>query len=265
MSSNTVLGILGLAAVASLAYSLTKEEEKEDYMFDLTYRTVPQVQKLSNNDMLFTRGQYQPTLAPRVFDGVSDYVRNGTADINNQGYNPRMPLGNSGCKLGTVENYSQIANTVSKGVVPEKVQQERQFSTEYVNTLPVGTMTDMDPSGNVEQVAVYDRFVYTTQMPARNKAGVNYFAGDLAIAPLTTSVFGNPDCSPGTDLQQGALFVMGGTDNDNSKNLLALQQSYKGGGMTTFSGVSLNESRNAYGQPLASGLTTQVGVTGFPY
>jgi hypothetical protein len=191
-------------------------------------------------------------------------MENGTADINVQGYNPQRPLGSGGC---SVESYSKLAGSVTKenyGVVPQSTQVQAQFN-DYVNELPVGTMTEMDPSSEVEQVAVYDRFVYTTNRPQTWRGGVNMFAGDLPIMPLTTSVFGNTANSvPGTDLAQGALFAIGGVDNQTSKQLLALQQQYKGGGLVSFSGVNLTEPRTALEEPLASGLRTQVGVTSFP-
>lgn len=268
MNSNTVLGILGVAAVASLAYSLTSQPEKEDFIFDLTYRTIPEVVKTSDSNYLMTRGQYQGMQPYRMYSGVSDYMLNGTADVNLQGYNPERPLGTGGCKVSTVENYKNIANSVTtekyEAVVPQAQQVQAQFN-DYVNELPIGTMTEMDPAGNVEQVAVYDRYVFTTQHPHNWVGGVNYFAGDLPIEPLTTSVFFNTaNAVPGTDLAQGALFVMGGVDNQTSKQLLSLQQKYKGGGLTTFAGVNLTEPRNMYEEPLASGLTTQVGVTSFP-
>lgn len=91
---------------------------------------------------------------------------------------------------------------------------------------------------------IYDRLIYANAR-SRLKFGSDYIRGDLPIVPVlpdsnpeSLSWF-RPACNPRTDLNFGALNVLGGQDNGTQHELLALMQQCSAGTLGAFSGQAV--------------------------
>lgn len=138
--------------------------------------------------------------------------------------------------------------------------------TEVTDMLPMGDMTTMgDPAtGEATQTINYQNFMYANQRSRYVQHG-DWFRGDLAITPCETGWF-RPSVHPNIDLRQGALAVMGGIDNETSKDLFNLQNASVGGTLQSFAGVSSStlippgqKTVTTYGTPIPD-----VTVTSYP-
>lgn len=139
-------------------------------------------------------------------------------------------------------------------------------------TIPVGDMTTINADGTVTQPIIYDRFIYANQQ-SRLRAQGDPIRGDLAIVPCNNGWF-NPAVNPNIDLQEGALNVMGGINNETAKSLGNLIYASSGGSETVFAGadmagqfgprgaMNLNMG-NQFNTSLSAG-QRDVGVTSFP-
>jgi len=101
-----------------------------------------------------------------------------------------------------------------------------------VNGLPVGTMNMMDPDGDMQQVIVYDRQMYSLGK-SRLRALGDHIRGDLPIVPSNSYGWFAVSANPHTDLNQGALNVI--AEPTSNADLLALQMQSRAG--TTFGGM----------------------------
>lgn len=130
------------------------------------------------------------------------------------------------------------------------------------SSLPIGTMSTMDASGNVDQFVAFNRI-----MVANNKSRLRSLGdpirGDLAIVPCQTGWFSvYPQLN--IDLQAGAMRVMNG-DGASNNDLLNLMVQASGSSQSSFSGVNLSDELtpakvNMAGSSL-SGLSQAVGGT----
>ena len=132
-------------------------------------------------------------------------------------------------------------------------------------TLPIGTMTTMDPEGNIQQAVVMNRLM-NTNMKSRKVQGADFIRGDLMITPCVGEWF-NVHPTINTDLRAGAMQVLNGNGESNAK-LMELLVNASGGARTTFGGVNLAESQNVNLTPQLKSSLTQgantVQVTSFP-
>lgn len=124
--------------------------------------------------------------------------------------------------------------------------------------LPVGDMTALNALGGVEQPVVYDRFLWANQKSKLYAQG-DYIRGDLPIVPASTGWF-RPSVHPHIDLNQGALSVMGGSDNTTQRVLHELQNAASGGVQNVFGGINYSDQK--IGQHEAA--RNDVTVTAFP-
>ena len=144
-------------------------------------------------------------------------------------------------------NYHEIINDISN---------DKNGNIEILDSIPVSDMTTMNALGQSEQMVVYDRLIYANKK-SRNRALGDFFRGDLAIVPHEGDWF-RTSAHPNTDLQPGALAVMGGVDNENTKKLASLIGSTSA--EPTLSGVSMASFKNVNtGSQLAN-----INVTAFP-
>lgn len=270
MDSKTLMNIFGVVALGSLAIGYMNKTQ-EDYIQDITYSTFREAVPLQSTDFVMSKGQYQANVAPRaVGNGLEKAVYNNLPDVAYMGVDPASPMVTQGCKVKPF-SAQQMAGMVTKEnfdpANPLAVQQAT-FSLPndaYIDSVPVGTMDTIQPDGQVEQVVVYDRFMMTNYGSNTLRGGVNYIAGDIPIAPLENSVFGNPsNATPATDLFQGALFAIAGVDNSTAKDLYSLTSKYKGGTQRTFAGATVADQKIFKQAAAASGVSTDVVVTAFP-
>lgn len=120
--------------------------------------------------------------------------------------------------------------------------------------------------GTVKQPIIYDRYIYANRN-SRLRGQGDPIRGDLPIAPMTGNWFVPSGAfeGPNVVLQQGAMNVMGGVNNETSTQLSNLIYNSSGRTNTTIGGVDLSNysmSNSFYGTTTAG--TGDVAVTAFP-
>lgn len=121
--------------------------------------------------------------------------------------------------------------------------------------IPVGDMTTVNDAGDTENPIIYDRYIFANRNYRLRSLG-DMIRGDLPIVPNKTGWF-NVSANPNTDLNQGALNVMGGLDNSTAKAMATLMAQHTG--ETTVGGINMTQ------QQLSSlGVDGGVQVAAFP-
>lgn len=139
--------------------------------------------------------------------------------------------------------------------------------------LPIGTMSTMDGSGNVDQFIAFNRIMpANTKSSSRLRAGGDPIRGDLAIVPCQSGWFSvYPDIA--RDVQEGAMNVLAGAGGggETYNNLMRLITTASGGAQTALGGVNLADSlpqmQVNMGTSQATRLSAAMGdvnVTAFP-
>lgn len=122
-----------------------------------------------------------------------------------------------------------------------------------------------DQDGTAKQPIVYDRFMYANRNSRLRGLG-DPIRGDLPIAPLSGGWFVPSGAfeGPNVVLQQGAMNVMGGVNNETSRQLADLVYNTSGGTAKTIGGVDM--SNYSMGTFFRSGASAggDVAVTSFP-
>lgn len=133
-----------------------------------------------------------------------------------------------------------------------------------VDSLPVGNMTTLNASGEVTQPIIYDRYIFANRNSRLRSQG-DWIRGDLPIVPCNQGWF-NVHPNPNLDLNQGAMNVLGGVENETSRALADLIYSSSGNTDTTIGGVDLSLSNlNSSQQYQGSiGGRRDVSISGFP-
>lgn len=173
----------------------------------------------------------------------------------------------------TKENYGSCSNNMISSNVPQANYSASNYGTKLAS-LPrrqvVSQVRSEVPQqalkvnalGQMEQPEcnpiVYDRFIYANQKN-RNLVGADFLRGDIPITPQPSQWF-SVAANPQTMLREGALAVMGGLDNNTTKELLALKSASSGGLVDTGSGVNFTVQKSMYGSTAGRGLK----VSAFP-
>ena len=132
------------------------------------------------------------------------------------------------------------------------------------SSLPVRDMTAMNASGDNVQPIVYDRYIYANRN-SRLRCQGDWIRGDLPIMPCNTGWF-QVSVQPNIDLNQGAMNVMGGINNETSKGLADIIYKTSGNAETAIAGVDMSNHVNMstmFGGGLTAG-QGDVNVTSFP-
>lgn len=236
---------------------------------------------VANNRINFiSTPSFQSLLAPRFNSvGYRPFISYSLAPYSQQGV-PCNPLGYKDVATPTKESFTNIkcgqcggqcgasvcnqsgmynANIAQVGVnnVKSTLNYETQLGESSManinlnmdDTLPVGTMTGVEG-----EPIVYDRFIFA-QKRSRTVKDADFIRGDLAIQPEATGWF-RPSVNVLTDLRQGAMNVIGGYNNDTSKDLAGLISTASAGTMNIIGGVDLTTELSNTGQ--------DVSVTAFP-
>jgi hypothetical protein len=140
-----------------------------------------------------------------------------------------------------------------------------------VNGWPTDTIAELDQAsfmtqdGEMVQPIVYDRFIYANRN-SRLRGQGDPIRGDLPITPMTGNwMIPRDSFNPNQVLQQGAINVMAGVNNETSNSLANLIYNTSGGTETTIGGVDMtqmNMSHQVYGA--ASAAQGDIQVTSFP-
>lgn len=174
---------------------------------------------------------------------------------------PKIPLDphNPYSASYTNGDYNQVLNTV--------------VASGSVDGWPTSTVAELDQAsfltqdGEMKQPIVYDRYMYANRN-SRLRGQGDPIRGDLPIVPISGNWF-IPSAAAGNNvnqvLQQGAMNVLGGINNETSNALANLVYNASGGVDTTIGGVDMaqtNMSHQVYGA--ASAAMGDVQVTAFP-
>jgi hypothetical protein len=154
-------------------------------------------------------------------------------------------------------NYNQVLNmAVGAGSVDG-------WPTDTVAELNQASFLTQD--GEMKQPIVYDRYMYANRN-SRLRGQGDPIRGDLPIVPISGNWFVSSYArEPQITLQQGAMNVMGGVNNETNNSLANLIYNASGGTDTTIGGVDMaqtNMSHQVYGAAAAA--QGDVMVTSFP-
>jgi hypothetical protein len=142
-------------------------------------------------------------------------------------------------------NYNQLLyNDVLEGLQP--------LSDQFA----IGNMEMIGMDGNTEQPIVYDRLMFANRNSRLRSQG-DFIRGDLPIVPCNTGWF-QVAANPVLDLQQGAMFVLGGIDNSPTQQLAAMFNDSNGS--TTMAGINMSSQQLS---SIGAGMN-DITVTAFP-
>ena len=127
-------------------------------------------------------------------------------------------------------NYNKTLNDVYNG--------KKNLKYSHAN-LPVGDMTTVNSIGEVDQPVVYDRYMFAN-LGSNLRSQGDFIRGDLPVVPNNNGWF-NVSVRPNIDLQQGALNVMGGINNETTQQLADLIYTTSGNYKTAIAGVSMDD------------------------
>jgi hypothetical protein len=171
-----------------------------------------------------------------------------------KGYNPELD-GQAGYTNG---DYSDVASSAGYG---NTGQQEAEYP-DTMSMIPVGDMTTINAAGDVQSPVVYDRHVYANRNSKLRGLGC-HLRGDLPIAPCSGEWF-RPSVQPHIDLQEGALNVMGGFDNETNNALSKLMFHSSGGADQTLGGIDLNNTNMSNQFSTSIGPVSDISVSAYP-
>ena len=122
--------------------------------------------------------------------------------------------------------------------------------------IPVGDMTTVNPTGEMEQTIVYDRMIVASRN-SRLYGQADFIRGDLPICMNQTGWF-QVSANPTIDLNQGAMNVLAGPDNAVTQEMTAFMNNATG--TTTVAGMNLSNQQLA---SIGAG-QTDISVSAFP-
>lgn len=153
-----------------------------------------------------------------------------------------QPVMKSGFAAG---NFNEVTNDSRSSIEPQTVDQ-----------IPVGDMTTVSPTGEMEQTIVYDRMIVANRNSRLRSQG-DWIRGDLPICKNETGWF-QVSANPVLDLNQGALNALAGPDNGVTQEMTAFMNNSIG--TTTVAGMNLSNQQLA---SIGAGLN-DVTITSFP-
>jgi len=239
LSEKTITAIVG-ASVLVFLYQRFNNQIVENFgmLPPQTVRVERVVEVPKTGDMYELPGTYQAMLNPREA-GMVDYGANIRYKMPDQG--------NRADSMGTL------------GPVPTAIIKEGYQASSMMPISSASQVSAPDVFGEASvQPIIYDRWVFANQKD-RQREGADFIRGDLPITPIAKGWF-SPAANPQTALRDGALMVMGGLDNETSRNLIALKSAISAGAVNTGSGIKYSVQSSPY--------TTAAGgdihVTRFP-
>ena len=166
--------------------------------------------------------------------GYNAYIRYNLPETKNLAV-PSDPLSQG----NLIEEFSSVSpSTQDYHDTVQKVQEESEGS-QPVSQLPVSDMTSVSEDA---QPIVYDRFMYANRNTRLRSQG-DQIRGDLPIVPCQESWF-RPSVQPHIDLQTGAMNVLAGPENEQSKAMAALVAMSTAGTESIIGGVDLTTHYN---------------------
>jgi hypothetical protein len=296
-NNNMLVALIGLSALIFTFQTYNQKNVVEH--FGMNPKQMVSVERVAQQspktgDVVTVPGTFQAILNPRQA-GMVDYgafirynmpskehradsmgslsYANMVSDKSVEGYCGGGACNTAGCRAGGTNDTSiqtsqslgtgsvKTSNAVPSGFAsPSYAQQFNKLNyNETTDTLPVqgmGTAANALGQATVQPI-IYDRYIYANQKNHLYALG-DPIRGDLPIVPLSKGWF-SPAATPQSMLRDSALMVMGGTDNETTKELMALKTAVSGGSLDTGSGINYGVQKSSF----ASGDGT-LKVTSFP-
>jgi len=237
-------------------------------------------------------GTYQADLSPRFNSvGLNSYVKYNVPEQEHLASYANDPLTME--HRPSQENYApmDLVNMVERPTVREDykssksaskstsepaeynqmVQKLADMGSQVTDKLPVQPMNGSHGSDKEPIYYNADRYIFAMQK-SRLYGRADFIRGDIPIVPtlpnadINSNVWFRPSVTPRTDLNAGALGVIGGTYNTTQQQLLEMMARSAGGSMGTINGVDvnpINTPANTVQQNISSQvsqLTSQAGV-----
>lgn len=274
-----LITLIGLSLAILAANSLSSHNSNhlnEGYLGTLPSFTTKVLRgKTTASDMYMVPGTFQANLSPRFSNiGYGAYInyKMPPRGMMASPANPvplMRPCSNNPMEMGQMvqENYcndsANLCNTADYAAGNyNEVRNDVYNATEYPDVqsmIPIGTL---DSIGESCQPVIYDRYIYANRNSRLRSQG-DPIRGDLPIMPSSTGWF-RPSVQPQIDLQQGALAVIGGRDNQLSQQMTNLVLDTSGGAQTTSQGVIATPMMSSmFDQALGAG-GADVLVTAYP-
>lgn len=152
------------------------------------------------------------------------------------------PVMQSGFAAG---NFNEVTDEVRSVMHPN-----------VVDHVPVGDMTTVSPTGEMEQTIVYDRMIVANRN-SNLRGQADFIRGDLPI-PMNQTGWFQVSANPTVDLNQGAMNVLAGPDNAVTQEMTAFMNNSTG--TTTVAGMNLSNQQLA---AIGAG-QNDVSITAFP-
>jgi len=273
MNQNTSLTILILSVVGLLIYTKIAETKSIEgfIMYPQTY-TVDTVNSAgtasisgnNQNQLILNKQQ----LLPAVYTVPGTYQSQLSPRFSNTGYGGQITYNFPEKKNLAVDPHNPmlLAKMIEKPKIKEHFKYPLESSStnyqnkydsltkpyssnplsekEIVSELPIQTMATSTGS---EVPLVMDRFI-VSNLKSYKYGQADFIRGDLPITPVLpvqdpySLINFRPSVSVSTDLNPGALAVIGGAYNENVRDTVQLQMQSNGGLRNTFSGVPWNQN-----------------------
>lgn len=214
------------------------------------------------NGIFYATPGYQSMLSPRFNSySTTSHTSGYLPEAGNLALDPTTNNMTSQCQASTFNNMVESFDGQDNMVESVDGQHTDDSSpvqdyTDVTEMIPVETMASLNADGTLNQPIVYDRMIYANRNSRLRSQG-DPIRGDLPIVPCSADWF-RPSVHPVIDLQQGAMNVLAGTDNETTQALSQLVNASSG--ETTIAGVNMAGSKElAINGPMAT-----VQVTSFP-
>lgn len=235
-------------------------------------------------------GTQQSALSPRFSStGYGANITYNLPEAGKLGVQPNNPLQLSPMQLATAVKDQTIIEKDMRDLKETFNYGTDNASAEYQNLqqniikegqetsagLPIQNMATASSSGGAAPLMM-DRFMIANMKSYRYNQG-DMIRGDLPILPVLPNANPNsctwfrPSVNPATDLNPGALAVLGGAFNDSNRQLIQLQMQANSGSLNTFGGTVWEPPANtSVGQQLIANATmaaqkTSVSTQGAPH
>lgn len=217
------------------------------------------------NDQFINRPNFQNMLSPRINpNGYGAYINYKTPSRNNlavpknpldygrmvddsssdvkEGYCSSCSSSKQSCIHGKDKNNTPDAPSLAGNYVEEmnKAYKEHGLGDDVVldSSIPIGNMKSVNAEGIESNVFTVNDIMYTAGKMSRTSKDRDWLRGDLAI-PSVGIISKPAAASDPNSIQTGAMFVLGGINNETTKETSALKNIYSGNTQSTFSGINV--------------------------